>query len=354
MLSGFGQLSAAFFGEILSRKHRQAVRVRSVEVADYLDRADLKKVDLESTLGPVQMIVKVLPQARRREALVWRFLAQAGTLPVPDLYHVEFDQRLGSYGVVLEFVAPLAETASWPPAQCGRVGRALASLHAPFWSKAGELPEPFGAPATAPEATVEPAARRFVDRMSGRRQAMLYAALPEAFTFLAKLLRMTPSFFAEAADLPATLIHGALDRSEVLFRPGGSPEPVLIDWQQARSGRGTEDVASLTNSLPAAARPAGSAELLAAYAEGIRSAGIDVSPERLAEEVARQRVLLGAKGLVAGCGQYAERSGQAEHRQWCASFVGEATGDVAEWKALLDALARKADHAHPPEPREIV
>ena len=273
MSAGFAQLTADFLSEVLSRKHKQAVRVQNLTVTEYHDRADLRKLAIESTVGPVELMVKILPQNRRRETEVWAFLAQAGALPLPELYHAEFDQRLGSYGVILEFIPPLMEVERWDDAQCRRVGAALAAVHGRFWAKTDELPEPFAAPETPPEATVEPAVRRFLDRLSGTRQAVLYADVPDVLTLLAKLLRMAPAFFAEPTDLPQTLIHGALDRTEVLFRPhGAGPQPVLIDWCDARVGRGSEDLAMLVNSLPADRQSAARASLLAGYLEGLAAA----------------------------------------------------------------------------------
>lgn len=354
MASGFAELSEVFLSEVLSRKQKQSVRVRAVHVDDYLGRADLRKVKVEHPEGSAHLIVKVLPQNRRREALVWRFLDQAGAMPLPKVYHVEFDQRLGSYGVITEFLAPLGETEAWEAPQVQRVGRALAALHAAFWARTDGLPEPFAAPETPAEAAVEPAARRFVDGLSPGRQERLYADVPDALMLLVKLLRMPPSFFAEATDIPSTLIHGRLRRSEVLFRPhGAGPQPVFIDWYEARIGRGTEDLASLANSVPAGERPAATEGLLAGYLEGLKAAEVVFDLERIREELDRQRVLLGCHHLPGRCTQYIERYRDPEQRASCPALAGEIVADAAEWRRLLKQQSRKARHAPVEEPEDI-
>ena len=357
VLNGFQQLSEEFFADLLSRRCKQAVRVEGLAVTDYprssraAGRAgNLKRVDLETSIGRLHLMVKQLGQPGKREALVWRFLAGAGGMPLPEVYHIEFDEKVGRFGVILELVAPLIETEVWGEPQCRAVGSAVARLHAPFWGKAGELLGAFPTPETPPEATVEPAVRRFLDRMSAERQGVLYAAVPEVFTFLAKLLRMPPDLFAEPADPPTTLIHGALGRDEVLFRPhADGPEPVLIDFEHARVGRGTEDIAALINSLSPAERAAGRKGLLEAYMAGLKLAGVPADPPQLAEEIDRQRILQAGKDLPQVCGLYIQRAGDADQRQWCASFEQTARSDASEMKKLLDGF----HYPEPPVPKEV-
>ena len=351
MLGGFAELSAAFVGEVLSRKGKRPVRVRRMHVTDYADSpynvrraTGLRKVDVETAGGSVRLMVKALPQPRDREALVWRFLQEAGDLPIPEVYHIESNPRQGVYGVILEYVGPLSETEVWHEDQCRRVGTALGRVHAAYWGRTDELPETFPAPQTPPEATVEPAVRRFLDRMSPRRHAILHEAVPDVFGFLARLLRMPPEFFEERAELPRTLIHGALDRSEVLFRPHGrGPEPVLIDWERARVGRGTEDLASLLNSLTVSERAAGRESLEAAYLDWLRSADIGIQARPLHDEIDRQRVLQAARRLPQLCRLYVDRRDEAAYSQWRQWFLDVAGPDAAELKKLLGELDRQDD-----------
>jgi len=357
VLNGFQQLSEEFFADLLSRRHKQTVRVERLTVTDQAERRDdvrppagLKRVDLETSVGPLRLMAKQLDQRRKREASVWRFLARAGGAPLPEVYHVEFDEKAGRFGVVLEFVEPPAETQAWDEAQCRAVGSAVARLHAPFWGRAGELPAIFPTPETPPEAAVEPAARRFLDGMTAEHHGILYAAVPEVFAFLVKLLRMPPAFFAEADRPPTTLIHGDLGRGEVLFRrrPDGA-EPVLIDWEHARVGRGSEDLAALINSLSPAERAAGREGLLAAYLAGLERAGVAADPPQLADEIDRQRILLAGRDLPYLCGLYVERAGSADRRPWCASFAEAARHDAPELKGLLGRF----HYPEPPIPEEM-
>lgn len=356
VLNGFQQLSEEFFADLLSRRRKRSVRVRGLTVTDRAPRpgdapraAELKLVELDTSIGPLRLMVKQLDQRRKREALVWRFLARAGGMPLPEVYHIEFDEKAGRFGVIAELVAPETETEAWDESRCRAVGSAVARLHAPFWGRAGELPETFPTPQTPPEATVEPAVRRFLDGMIAERQAVLYAAVPEVFAFLAKLLRMPPGFFAEPTDPPTTLIHGSLGRGEVLFSPQADrPECVLIGWEHARVGRGSEDLAALINSLSPAERAAGREGLLAAYLEHLALAGVAADRPRLSDEIDRQRVLLAGRNLPQVCGLYVERAGSAEHRQWCASFEQTAGPDASELKGLLGRF----HYPEPPIPEE--
>lgn len=356
MPSGFARLSAAFFSEILSRKRKQTVRVKRLRVRDYANcprpprgSAALKKVDLQIADGPLQLFVKVLAQPHEREALVWQFLQKLPEMPVPDVYHVEYDPSWGSYGVILEYVGPLVEAEGWDEAQCRRVGSALAAAHAVFWGKTDQLPDLFAAPdAHGGAEKVEPAVRRFLDRMSGSRHASLHAVVPEAFGFLVKLLRMDADFFQSPAGLADTLIHGALDPTEVLFRPhAGGAQPVLIDWERARIGSCLDDLGGLALALDAATRSASAAALLSAYVESLKAAGVGGEIERLGEELDRQIVLRVARDLPRRCGLYLERRGQVDHEAWCRDFLESTARDVAQARAILDEIWRR----RPPDER---
>jgi hypothetical protein len=346
MLGGFQDLSAEYFSEILTRRARSVVDVGGIEVMDYSDSPDnirgsagLKKVDLVTSQGPLSLMVKVLGLARKREAEVWQFLSQAGGMPIPEVYHVELDSRRGNYGVITEFVGPLSQAQAWSPDVCRLVGQALADLHRRWWGKLDEAPDFLPRPQQSAESHAEAAARRFIDRLSEDDRAVLYSAVPEVFSLLVSLLRMPPEFFAEPTEMPRTVIHGSLDRSEVLFRPGGKHvEPVLIDWESARCGRCTEDLAGLLNSLPPDARAAGRDPMVSAYIEALRQASIGIQTGYLQDRIDRRRVLMAARDLPAMCRTYIQRKDMPEYRQWCHWFLDRAGKDVAELRQLLGQL----------------
>jgi len=350
MLGGFEDLSAEYFSEILTRRDHKQVDVYSVAVMDYADSPNnirgatgLRKVDLSTSLGPLSLMVKVLGLARKREAQVWQFLKEAGRMPIPAVYHVELDSRLGNYGVITEFVGPLAEGETWSPEICRLVGQALARLHGRWWGKLDEAPDFLPMPQMPAESKAEPAARRFIDRLSEHARAVLHTAVPEVFSFMVSLLRMPPEFFSEPAELPRTVIHGALDRSEILFRPGrGHVEAVLIDWESARRGRCTEDLAGLLDSLAPEIRAAGGDPLVRAYTEALGEAGIRVNPDYLQEHIDRRRVMMAARDLPSMCRAYVERKEDSGQQHWCRWFLDRAGKDVAELRRLLRRLKGQA------------
>lgn len=349
MLGGFSDLSAEFFAEILTRRYREEVHVPSAQVTDYADSPDnvrgatgLWKVELVTSRGPLSLMVKRLNLARKREAACWQFLREAGGLPIPEVYHVELDSRQGRYGVITEFLAPLEQAQAWSPDICARVGAALARLHGRWWGKTDEAPDFLPRPKQAAELHAEAVARRFIDRLKEDDRAELYTVVPEVFSFLTRVLRMPPEFFAEPTSLPRTVIHGALDRSEVLFRPGGQgPEPVLIDWESARCGRCTEDLAGLLNSLSPEARAAGRDAMVRAYAEALRPMSVGVEVGYLQEQIDSRRIMMAARDLPGLCLAYLERRDKPEQSQWCSWFLDRAGRDVAELKDLIKQLEGK-------------
>jgi len=346
MLGGFEDLSAEYFSEILTRRDRKQVDVHNVAVMDYADSPNnirgatgLRKVDLSTSSGPLSLMVKVLGLARKREAQVWQFLDESGDMPIPEVFHVELNPRLGNYGVITEFVGPFAEAEAWSPEVCGLVGQALARLHGRWWGKLDQAPDFLPMPEMPAESKAEPAARRFIDRLNEKARALLYSDVPEVFSFMVSLLRMPPEFFVESTDLPRTVIHGALDRSEILFRPGGTNiEPVLIDWEFARRGRCTEDLAGLLNSLPPNIRAAGENALVKAYIEALRKANIGVHTDCLLESINRRRIVMAARDLPSMCRTYVERKDDPSQRQWCQWFLERAGKDVADLRRLLNKL----------------
>ncbi len=346
MLGGFEDLSAEYFSEILTRRDRKQVDVHSVIVTDYADSPNnirgatgLRKVDLSTTSGPLSLMVKVLGLARKREAQVWQFLDEAGDMPIPEVYHVEFNPRLGNYGVITEFIGPLAEAETWSPEICRLVGRAMARLHGRWWGKLDQTPDFLPAPEMPAESKAEPAARRFIDRLSENARAVLYEAVPEVFSFMVSLLRMPPEFFVEPDELARTVIHGALDSSEILFRPRGKDvEPALIDWESARRGRCTEDLAGLLNSLSPEIRDVGREPLVKAYIEALGQANVGVQAGYLCESIDRRRIMMAARDLPSMCRTYVQRKDDPDQQQWCRWFLGRAGKDVAELRRLLSNL----------------
>ncbi len=346
MLGGFQDLSAEYFAEILTRKARKSVDVRGIDVMDYAESpnnirgsAGLRKVDLVTSQGPLSLMVKSLGLARKREAEVWQFLSQAGSMPIPEVYHVELDSRQGNYGAITEFVGPLSQDQTWSPDGCRQVGRALAALHRKWWGKLDEAPDFLPMPEQPAETRAEAVARRFIDGLGESDRAVLYSAVPEVFSLLVGLLRMPAEFFAEPKEMPRTVIHGSLDRSEVLFRPGCKHvEPVLIDWESARRGRCTEDLAGLLNSLPPDIRAAGRDPMVNAYIEALREADIGIQTGYLQDRIDSRRVLMAARDLPAMCRTYLQRKDMPQYRQWCRWFLERAGKDVAELRQLLGQL----------------
>ena len=343
MLGGFTDLSAEFFSEILTRRSRQEILVHSVKQIDYADSPDnirgatgLRKLELSTSAGPVGMMVKNLSLARKREAEVWQFLSQAGDMPIPEVYHVELDSRQGRYGVVTEFLAPLDEVSDWSPEVCSLVGAALARLHRRWWGKIDEAPDFLPVPRQAAETHAEGVARRFIDRLSEADRAELYTVVPDVFGLFVSLLRMPPEFFSEPTDMPRTIIHGSLDTSEVLFRPAGKTiEPVLIDWEAARCGRCTEDLAGLLNSLPADTRAAGRDAMVGAYVETLSQANVGIHVEYPQQRIDSRRIMMAARDPPGMCRAYIERKDDPQHRQWSRWFLDRAGRDVPELRKLL-------------------
>jgi hypothetical protein len=281
--------------------------------------------------------------------LVWRFLATQLDLPVPAIVHVECDERRGQFGVVLEYVEPAEDAAPLDEEACRLVGGALASVHRRFWGAADGLPDVFR-PASGAEAAgrIEPGIRRFLDRMSGERQAVLYAAVPQVLGFLAKLLRMDEAFFVGSGELKETLIHGGMDAAEVLFRRrGGGLQPVFIGWDAARIGEGSEDLASFSASV--GALPGGEAlgaAAVDAYLAEMSAAGIAIGAKALGEEIVRQSAVLWGRNLPQLCSQFLDRKDQPAHEPWCTWFVDSAARQVAGLIPMLQKL--KPAHPEPP------
>ena len=346
MIGGLTDLSAEYFSDVLSQARGSEVIVHSVRVMDYADSPDnirgaagLRKVDLSTSDGPVSLMVKLLGLNRKREAEVWRFLVDAGDMPIPTVYRVELDAHQGNYGVVTEFLAPLEEAHACGPEVCGRVGRALAALHGRWWGRTDEVPAFLPMPEHPAETRAAATARRFIDSLPEADRAVLYETVPEVFSLMVSVLRMPPEFFAEPTEMPRTVIHGALDRSEVLFRPSGEgPEPVLIDWESARRGRCTEDLAGLINSLPPDVRAAGRDAMVGAYIETLSHANVGLQTGYLQERIDSRRVMMAVRDLPGLCRTYLQRKDDPAHEQWCTWFLGRAGKDIAEIRRLLDQL----------------
>lgn len=343
-------MSPQFLEQVLSRMHKQPVRVLSVQAetmsppprATLLPTAQVSKVTMQTSLGPRKVVVKTYPRERTRDVQVLQFLSAMEYLPIPRVLYAEKNEQSGQGLAVLEFIEGI-ESCPITPQRARAAATALATVHVRFWADADKLPAVFRQHDDQPTPErIEQGIRRFLD--TPQREALLQTEVPQVLTFLMKVMRVDRQFLQSHGPLSETLVHGAFAASQMVFRPAdGREDAVLIGWEHARAGQGSEDLAGLITSLDPASHDACYSTVLLAYIEALGKANIAMKLETLQEEVDRRCAMVWAINLPQLCRLYAERCGDSQCSAWCQWFKGTAASNINRLIPLLDRHRRKVD-----------
>jgi len=211
--------------------------------ARYLDRLDRPRV--------LTIVVKQLQGRTRREAAVYRHLAELGQAELMPRLLAARQQGPGRTTLFLEAVRPVRR---WPWRAAGvaaRVLERLAPLHA----------RPLGRDAARALAgwdydrELERTAARTLARIAALRRSGEVPEIGRGARIVRRLTERLPELrrqLLDAGPLPPGLIHGDLHPGNVLVRRRrGVDQPVLLDWGRARVGSPLEDVSSWLQSLGA-------------------------------------------------------------------------------------------------------
>lgn len=221
--------------------------------------------------------------AYRAEADFYRFSASESGV-APRCFFAEFDERSGSFRLLLEDLSHMRRTDGFSSADALAVADALGRLHALFCSERGR------APIWAPK--FDRAAALF-----GRMQAAAWRRMPpdilEAAPNLAETARRaaprTAEIKARLARPPFTLVHGDARADNLFFGESedGSAAVKAIDWQAARLGRGAYDLAYfMATSLDVEVRRAIQDDMARAHSDARTAAGCECyPPDSLREDI---------------------------------------------------------------------
>jgi hypothetical protein len=343
-------LDPQFLEQVLSRMHKQPVCVQGVRTetlsppprATLLPTAKVSKVTVQTSLGPHAVVAKVYPRERTRDVQVLQFLSALEYLPIPRVLHVEGADAAGQSGALLEFIEG-RDAFPMTPQRARAAAASLAAVHVRFWAQADRLPEVFRQRGDRPTSErIEQGIRRLLD--SPQQEALLQTDVPEVLTFLMAAMRVERDFLQADGPLPETLVHGAFAASQIVFRPvDDREEAVLIGWEHARAGRGSEDLAGLVTSLDPASHEVCYSVVLMAYVEALAKANIALRLDTLQEEVDRRSALLWAVNLPQLCRLYAERRAEPRYDAWCRWFKGTAASNISRLIPLLDRHKRKME-----------
>jgi hypothetical protein len=199
----------------------------------------------------------------------------APTLPVraPRCYHAAHDPEAGTYAVVLEDLAPARQGDQIAGCSLDEAGAAvleLVQLHAPRWAdpRLADLPwldrhdDDGVAGSTALLHTL-------ADGFLARYEATLD---PEVAELVPRLMERVEGHLLDRPR-PWTVTHGDYRLDNLLF---GGERVAVVDWQTVGHGPGLADLSYFVGaSLHVEDRRAHERDLVQAYSEAMRSAGVD-------------------------------------------------------------------------------
>jgi hypothetical protein len=199
-------------------------------------------VDAAGRRRSLELVVKRLSGAARREAAVYRDLQRLGVSFAPRVLAVDHDDRATSL-----FLERVTSVERWPwrdTAQGEAVLRTAAALHA-----GGDA----SAPAWDYDADLCASAAATLDGLAAARRSgevPIDAASLRAVRRVVGALGGIRREVVFSGPFARSLIHGDLHPGNVFMASrAGATSPVLLDWGRARVGSPLEDVASWVQSL---------------------------------------------------------------------------------------------------------
>ena len=205
-----------------------------------------------------------------KEAYFYTKLAPQVSI-APRTYFSEFHPETGALAILqsdLSWMEAGDQIEGCSLAQANEVVRALAGLHARFWS-GRKLDEMEDIPAFDNSANLFAQMHTKSWRQLSRSAVALPPGLVDAANQIAPHVVAIKSRLAAP---PVTLLHGDVRSDNLFFGSGGLK---LIDWQAMRTGRGAYDLAYfLATSLPSNVRRQNQKELIEAYSDALASHGV--------------------------------------------------------------------------------
>ena len=278
----------------------------------------LKVVSVTAGERNFSYVVKRLGRHAKREVLVYRFLSNYETFPIPRLFHDVYNDDTEEYWIVTEkcIGRPLARKEQfWE--ECGVL---LSRIHAAFWGKIDALPSLFHLERPSHRRhTIVKDLREFFDSLSATEAATVEqitgpAALNDTRTALQRVnLERLPA----VAPPMNCLIHKSFHPPEIMWRQTGEGYvPVGVDWETARVGAPQEDF-GVVGQLLAKGEEDLFQVLLSTYLDELGGHGISLPREpflaAVRGEAAQDQMKL-APWLVS---QYIKRSDDESFAGWC-------------------------------------
>ncbi|MFL5731596.1 MAG: aminoglycoside phosphotransferase family protein [Chloroflexia bacterium] len=213
----------------------------------------------------------------QREALFYHHLAGRVPLRVPRVLDTNVGDEVGRSPVYILMARyqPSQPPGEWREGQFVEAAGQIASLHAAFWDRTGDLRElPWlkreqQTPIFAPDRAVEGAQSYWRDL----QQAKPAGAVPDALETLQNLR----SLRAILRSFPLTLCHGDCHAGNVLVDGDGGM--VWADWQDVGLGRGPVDLSFFMERSYFAGAAVPHASVIRAYREALEAATGQPFPE---------------------------------------------------------------------------
>lgn len=235
---------------------------------------------------PVSFSTGVALGNYHREVMFYRELADTARIATPRWYVAEVEEATGEFVLLMEDLAPAEQGDQLQGVtldQARLVIDEAAKLHASHWAdpKLDTLPWVSASAAAPPSQATPEAVQALWQGFRARYGERLTAWHVEVGE------RLTAGFKGFGSEGPRCLTHNDFRPDNMMFASAAGGRPVtVLDWQSIAYGTGAVDVAYfLAGALPAEARRAHEAELLARYLEGLKAGGVGgYSAEDLARD----------------------------------------------------------------------
>lgn len=228
----------------------------------------------------------------RREVGFYRDVQHLVSIRTPDIHHVGWDPETHDFVLVMEDIRGAEQgdqIAGCTVDRARAVIDAAAGLHAPTWNRVAELadldwlafpnPERTGQMQVLLGLTLPGFLERYGGRLTGEEQDIGRA-----------IVDRYPALGGRVVDWAQT--HGAWCVTHADYRldnflfgvDDGAPAVTVVDWQTTAVGIGPADIAYFVGAgLVTETRRTHERDLVARYASGLRSAGVDADDDAIWE-----------------------------------------------------------------------
>ncbi|KKM26422.1 hypothetical protein LCGC14_1584950 [marine sediment metagenome] len=324
-----------FFQNIIFGRTQPNTEIKNLNIESFYDEPGLhwsnpgvKKVNLETNRGKIELIIKILHERSKREVLIYRFLSKHPNFPIPNVYYTEYNENKRIYVVITEFGGSIGEIPFKEQAikYCGIL---LADIHSYFWNNSDALPKLFHSYNLYKNRyKFKKNALNFFNNLKSNEIKVFEKVYPNIHSLRKNIESLDKEFFKYEPYTKWTLIHGSFHPPEIIAKPGENKTeitPIGVDWEGSRIGHPGEDIAGITGQIPSSGEPHYMKSMIDSYMEVMNNNEAFIDRKALEKEIILENIIQKIKLIPFMWGKYLEVRNDSKFSNWVNYFENSFT-----------------------------